>query len=239
MITIGILQCGHAPAALVERHGDYDTMFARLLGDEEFAFRTWAVVDGALPGDIAAADGWLITGSRHAVYEDHPWLAPLEDFLRAAYAAAVPIVGVCFGHQVLAKALGGRVEKFAGGWSVGRTVYARYGHPATRLLAFHQDQVVEIPADATVTGGTPFCPYAFLAYGERAISMQPHPEFSDAYVQDLVSARAEVLPAEQVAAAREQAGAPLDTVAVAEDIRAFYRRALATSARAGADSAAR
>ena len=227
MFTIGILQCGHAPDALRDTHGDYDTMFERLLGNDDFAYRTYAVVDGTLPGNVNAADGWLITGSRFGVYEDHPWIAPLEAFLRAAYAAAVPMVGICFGHQVLAQALGGKVEKFAGGWSLGAVDYtvtdqSVAGQGTTRLLAFHQDQVVAPPPGATVTGSTPFCRYAFLAYGTRAISMQPHPEFTQAYVEDLLTARRELLPETRVQAARARSGEALDASRVAERIKAFF-----------------
>jgi GMP synthase-like glutamine amidotransferase len=75
------------------------------------------------PKDIHDCDGWLITGSRFGAYEDHPFIPPLEDFIRAAYAAHVPVVGICFGHQIIAQAMGGKVEKYAGGWSVGPTEY--------------------------------------------------------------------------------------------------------------------
>ncbi len=242
MFTVGILQCGHAPEALVAAHGDYDTMFERLLGNDDFSYRTYAVVDGTLPESVRAADGWLVTGSRFGVYEDHPWIARLEAFLRAAYAAAVPIVGICFGHQVLAQALGGKVEKFAGGWSLGAVDYTVTGEVGagegrTRLLAFHQDQVVEPPPGATVTGSTPFCRYAFLAYGERAISMQPHPEFTRAYVDDLLTARGDVLPADRVQAARARSGEALDAPRVAAQIRAFFLAARDAPERCG-DAAA-
>ena len=86
-------------------------MMQDMLALSGFAFQTYPVLDGILPPDVLACDGWLITGSRHSAYEDLPWIAPLEGFLRAAYAAKVPIVGVCFGHQILAQALGGKVEK--------------------------------------------------------------------------------------------------------------------------------
>ena len=66
------------------------------------------------PEGIHDADGWLITGSRHGAYEDHPWIPPLEEFIRDAYAAQVPLVGICFGHQIIAQAMGGKVEKYQG-----------------------------------------------------------------------------------------------------------------------------
>ncbi len=114
-MRIGILQTGLAPENLSPAMGDYPDMFARLLDGQGFTFQTWRVVEGEFPADVHAADGWLITGSRHGVYEDHPWIAPLEQFIRDAYAAHVPLVGICFGHQIVAQAMGGRVERFAGG----------------------------------------------------------------------------------------------------------------------------
>ncbi len=87
-MKIGILQAGRTPDELLEQHGDYDAMFRRLLADQGFEFTTYPVLDNVLPADVYAADGWLITGSKFGVYEDHAWIAPLEDFLRAAYASA-------------------------------------------------------------------------------------------------------------------------------------------------------
>ena len=97
-MKIGILQTGHVPAELTERHGEYPAMFEAMLAGNGFTFESWAVVDNDFPASIHSADGWLITGSRHGAYEDHPWIAPLEAFIRAAYAAEVPMAGICFGH---------------------------------------------------------------------------------------------------------------------------------------------
>ncbi len=148
-MRIGILQTGLAPEALAQDMGDYPDMFARLLDGHGFTFQTWKVVDGEFPEDVHAADGWLITGSRHGVYEDHPWIPPLEAFIRDAFAAHVPVVGICFGHQIVAQAMGGKVERYAGGWAVGATEYD-FGDETLRLNAWHRDQVIRAPDGAQV-----------------------------------------------------------------------------------------
>src|SRR5699024_3696885 len=127
-----------------------------------------------------------ITGSRHGVYDKLPWIEGLKDFLRRARAAPVPIIGICFGHQIMAEAFGGRAEKSAKGWGIGVQEYAVHagapgwmaGAPArVTLHALHQDQVTAIPSDAVCLASSPFCEFAMLAYGDRdvpdAISIQP------------------------------------------------------------------
>ncbi len=230
-MKIGILQCGRAPEELVADYGDYNTMFERLLAHDDFSFDTYAVLDNVMPESITAADGWLITGSRFGVYEDHPWIPPLETFLRDAFNAAVPIVGICFGHQILAQALGGKVEKFSGGWSLGPVEYQRSDGQSAAVQAFHQDQVVELPPTATVTGSTPFCEYAFLAYDNRALTMQPHPEFSAAFVQDLLVARGDGLPDSEIKIANDNMGIPLSTEKMATEIRDFFLASQLTEAK--------
>ena len=126
-MKIGILQTGHAPDALIDDTGDYDEMFRDLLGGHGFTFATFAVVDGQFPDSAKDADGWLITGSRHGAYDDLPWIPPLEDLIRDIHARGLPLIGVCFGHQIIAQALGGKVEKFKGGWAIGRTTYDQGG----------------------------------------------------------------------------------------------------------------
>ena len=119
-MLIGILQCGHAPDEVRAQHGDFDAMFATLFQSYDFTFQTWNVVDGDFPAAIDAADGWLISGSKHGAYEDHAFIAPLSELIREIYASARPMVGICFGHQIIAQALGGRVEKVEGGWAICR-----------------------------------------------------------------------------------------------------------------------
>jgi len=224
-MKIGILQTGRSPDELRERHGDYDAMFRRLLGGQGFEFQTWVALDGELPDEVHAADGWLVTGSRFGVYEPHDWIAPLEAFLREAYAQGVPIVGICFGHQILAQALGGTVRKFDGGWSAGVEHYDLHGFAdGAEIIAWHQDQVIEPPPGAQVIGSTPFCRYAALAYDDKALSLQPHPEFTPEFVADLIVARRGVIPPEVGERAGNSLPGELSTAAVANMIGEFFRR---------------
>lgn len=224
-MKIGVLICGRPPEDLSDRFKGYDLMFQDLLAGRGFTFASYAALDGELPASVDACDGWLITGSRFGVYEDHAWIPPLEDFLRRAFAAKIPIVGICFGHQILAQALGGKVEKFDGGWSLGVQSYDMEGLGAdTRIMAWHQDQVIEPPAEARVVGSSAFCKYAALAYGTQAYSVQPHPEFMADYVEALVEARRAILPAERAEAALASLDTPLSTSLIAEKIAQVFKQ---------------
>lgn len=205
-MRIGIIETGRPPEALQGEHGSYPDMFVRLLGREnpEFAFTTFAAIDGEVPSDPKSCDGWLITGSRHGVYERLPWMAKLSELIRSAVAAKVPVVGICFGHQIMADALGGKVEKSDRGWGIGLheyTVKAPAGAPGDvpatiTVPAVHQDQVVALPPGATVVAASDFCPYAAIAYDDTGLSFQGHPEFSEAYQRDLIAARRDtIIPA--------------------------------------------
>lgn len=220
---IGILQTGHAPQEIMQTQGDYDAMFHRLLDGGDFKFTTWNVVDMDFPGSTDAADGWLITGSKHGAYEDHPWIPPLEELIRAIRDAEQPLVGVCFGHQIIAQALGGKVEKFDKGWSVGRTAYS-VGGQTQHLNAWHQDQVVERPDGATVEASSGFCENAVLAYGDKIWTIQPHPEFGPEVVKGLIDHRGPgVMPDPLLDGASAGLDRPTDNAAIAAKMIAVLR----------------
>jgi GMP synthase (glutamine-hydrolysing) len=224
-MKIGILETGYRPESTLAQHGSYADAFIALLDGHGFTYDSWAALEGELPPSIHSADGWLITGSKHGAYDDLPWIKPLEQFIVDAYEGEVPIVGICFGHQILAQALGGRVEKFEGGWSTGRVEYQLDGiGRRVPLYAWHQDQVTELPADATVAGSTDFCRYAALQYGKKAYSLQPHPEFTLDYIKDLLDARRDVIPADVAAQAEQSLHEGLtDSASIAAKIATFFK----------------
>ncbi|ARO13901.1 glutamine amidotransferase, class I [Ketogulonicigenium robustum] len=221
-MKIGILQTGYAPDALQPTHGDFPDLFEGLLAGHDFTFQRWAAVDMQFPAAPTDADGWIITGSRHGVYEDHPFIPVLEEFIRAIQASNRPLVGVCFGHQIIAQALGGKVEKFDGGWRVGRFDYD-FGGETLALNAWHQDQVTGLPPGARRLASGPMCENAALVYGDSIFTVQPHPEFGTAYGHDMIEYRGGALPDEVLARARAAADLPLDDKRLGTRIARFFK----------------
>ena len=224
-MDIGLLRTGGPPGGLAARFGSYEAMVARLLGPG-FALRVYDVQAGRLPARADVHPAFLITGSPAGVYEPLEWIAPLLAFLREAKGQA-KLVGLCFGHQAMAEAFGGRVEKSARGWGVGLQDYelrgraAWMGEPAPGRIAVpasHQDQVVVPPAGAAVLAGSAFTPFGLLAWDD-AISMQFHPEFEPDYSRALIEHRRDRLPDPDAALA--SLDRPDDRALVAGWIRRF------------------
>jgi len=221
-MKIGLLQTGYAPEPLIPA-GDYPDLFQRFLDGYGFEFQVYRVVDMEFPASVSDCDAWLITGSRHGVYEDHPFIPPLEQFIRDALKAGVKVAGVCFGHQIMAKALGGKVEKFKDGWSVGLTDYDFAGTPL-RLNAWHQDQVIDPPEGARTLASSPFCTHAALAYGDTGLSVQPHPEMQSDFIDGLIQHRGKgVVPDDLLNTARARLDHSNDNAAIAAQIAAFFK----------------
>jgi GMP synthase-like glutamine amidotransferase len=220
-MQIGILQTGESPDALRDQ-GDYPDFFETLLAGRGLTFRRFAVLRMDFPATVQDCDGWLITGSRFGAYEDHAFIPPLEDFIRASYAAQVPVVGVCFGHQIIAQAMGGKVEQFKGGWSVGATDYDFDGQKLT-LNAWHRDQVTVKPEAATRIATNPFCENAALLYDDRMLTVQAHPEFRPEFVDGLMRTRGPgLVPDALMAEARKKLDQPLHSATMADRITTFF-----------------
>lgn len=234
-LKIGLLETGLPPKELAH-YGSYPQMFEKLLSaaDTDLSFESWAILSGQMPEDVHACDAWLITGSRFGVYENHDWLEPLIAFAQALHQENVPMIGICFGHQLIAQALGGRVEKSDKGWGVSvhrynlidsddRPHWMQGAGDSFDIQCFHQDQIVQLPATADVLASSEFCPYAMLSYGNQALTFQGHPEFDAQYSQALIECRRELLGEQISEAGAAVVKQPIDSATVARWIVDFLR----------------
>lgn len=232
-----IFEAGLASEIDEPDYGSYPDMTERWLAKAlpEASFHTVSVVSGAPLPEPEAYDGYIVTGSKHGVYDDLPWMAPLSAFLRAARALNKPMFGICFGHQIMAHAFGGTVRKSGKGWGVGVQAYYYPGETPLRdshVLVFHQDQVEDVPEGASVIGGNAFCPNGVLRYDFPALSAQFHPEFETGYVEALTHIlRDDPVPAQIADEALESLGRhAIDSQPMAAYVADFFRTAGQTAA---------
>jgi GMP synthase-like glutamine amidotransferase len=233
MARITIIETGQVPQKYREQHGSFPDMFARMVRAED----PTATVDvvsipngDALP-DPSKLEAVLITGAAAGVYDGLDWIAPLEDFVRTAYANKTPMVGVCFGHQLIAQALGGTVRKSEKGWGIGRHVYQvppGNGVIEDEQLAIacsHQDQVIEPPEGARTILFSQFTPHAGLLYANgTTLSVQPHPEFDAGFAHVCCDLREGQAPDSLVTTAKASLAEPLDNAKLGGAITRFLAR---------------
>ena len=200
-LHLGILQTDSVLAPLQAEHGDYPAMFARLFKEMGAGIMLSIFdVQRSLPHDDSC-DAYLITGSRHSVYDDLPWIRNLAGFVRDALARERKILGVCFGHQLMAHFFGGEVAPAADGWAVGvhrsrvisQPAWMQPAPHAFRLLSSHKDQVQRLPPHAELFATSDFCPLGGFTVGDKVMTVQGHPEFNKAYARELMTLRREML----------------------------------------------
>jgi GMP synthase-like glutamine amidotransferase len=222
---VGLLACDRVPPHLHGVAGDYPDMFRALFAEHAPGVDLvgYDVAAGQVPADPLQRAAWVVSGSRFSVYDDEPWIADVLDFVKAAHGAQVPLVGVCFGHQAVARALGGEVVRAEQGWGVGvheAEVVARRDWmepPAEtlRLIMSHQDQVVRMPEEATVLARSEHCPAWMIAVGETTLGLQGHPEFAAPYAAALLETRTDRIPPPVATAARRSFSRRTDAGVVA------------------------
>ena len=198
-MKIGLLQCDHVMPENRAAFGDYSDFFGTLFHQyaPEIVFRLFDVQQDEYPKDPSQYSGFIGTGSSCSVWEDIPWINQFKRFIRDLYHNGNKFIGICFGHQMIAEALGGGCEKSDRGWGVGVkevTIYQKkdWMNPeqkSCRLIVSHQDQISKLPEDAEVLGGNEHCPHSMIAVGSHFLGIQAHPEFTPAYSRRLMQSR--------------------------------------------------
>lgn len=225
---IAVLMANTDESAFAQAHpGDGEKFRALLQGCRpDWEVTVFSVKNGVFPPEEARFDGWLITGSPASVNDDAAWIGRLLALIRRLVSDGKPLFGACFGHQAIAKALGGTVGANPGGWVMGLVLTAMEGHGIS-LYAAHREQILALPPGAVVLGGNAECPVGSMAIGPRVLTTQYHPEMSAEFVAALVEAFAAKLPEEVIARARASLrGDKADTGWIAERIAKFYEAAV-------------
>lgn len=231
-MKIGILNAYH-----FEKHPNtYQKAYAPMIKDyltkyfNEFEFVEYMVAHDEFPADTKECDGYIVTGSPASCYEDEIWIKDLIQFVQDCHEVKQRMVGICFGHQLIAHALGGKVERSPKGWGIGVHDFAINKHTSwmsgeqksCSLLFFHQDQVVELPKDATLLAQSDFCPIQVYSIEKHVFCFQGHPEFTRDYSKFRIEANKEVIAKETFDEALKNIDDPTDEDVFAAWVKNFF-----------------
>jgi GMP synthase-like glutamine amidotransferase len=233
-MNIALLACDDVSSRFRHIAGGYQDMFDALLRPHmpDLTFTRYDVRQGEIPATPDAHDVYLCTGSRHSVYDALDWIEALKAFVRDIHDTGKTFVGICFGHQVLAQALGGVVTKADQGWGIGvlnmdivqPEPWMQPLQAHCRLQYMHGDQVQHLPAESTLLAVAPHCPVAMFKVGETMLGIEGHPEFPPAYEEALLRIRREHIGAGPVDAALASLSTPTDHDVAASWIANFIRK---------------
>ncbi|HEY4129573.1 MAG TPA: hypothetical protein VGM50_03100 [Gemmatimonadaceae bacterium] len=237
---VGLLACDEVADRFRHIAGGYQEMFERLLSPHmpELRLTRFDVQAGSIPSDPRACDAWITTGSRASAYDDAEWIRVLERFVIQVAESDRPFVGICFGHQVLARTLGAEVKRAAGGWGVGvlpmHVVRAEdWMVPArstVRMQYMHADQATAPPDGAMLLGEAPHCPVAMFQRGPRLLGIEAHPEFPATYARALIEDRRARIGEQVAQDALARVDEPTDSEIVGGWIARLFARGHAISA---------
>ena len=200
-MKIGILQTDSVRPKLIEQFGDYPDMFRSLFSkvDPALTYKIYDVQHGKYPNTFHDCDGYVTTGSKASVYNSEAWIKTLQDYIIQLNKHNKKLLAVCFGHQLVAEAFGGKTEKSPKGWGVGvhtvnihaRKSWMQPERDAFNIVVSHQDQVTQLPDNAELIAGNAFCPNSMFQLGDNILTIQGHPEFSKPYAKTMMQYRAD------------------------------------------------
>ncbi len=227
-MNVGLLQCDHVAERFQPIAGDYPAMFGAVFG-AHFNLLPYDVCNGVWPASVDDCEAYLCTGSRWSVYEDVTWIHDLKAFVRKLHATNKPFIGICFGHQMMAEALGGKVEKSNYGWGVGiqpveiikPEAWMQPAQTTLKLHYMHQDQVTRLPENSVVLGRSEHCPVAAFRIGATMLGIQAHPEFTNEYSATLLTDRIARIGADRVQKARASLVCSTDEAVFAQWVLEF------------------
>ena len=213
-MKVAILECDDVLDKFQPQFGHYRDMIRRMFlrndvaDDGALEFHNFSCRQGQYPEYIDNYDFYITTGSKASVYDDAPWIAQLIDFVRQLDRRGKKLIGICFGHQIIAMARHGMVEKSARGWGIGVAVNRIVATPAwmretqdhLNIIVSHQDQITVLPEDALVIAESDFCPFFMVQWSDHFLSIQGHPEWNRAYAGALINERRALFTTGQMAA---------------------------------------
>lgn len=240
-ISVGLILCDHLDPGPASVAGDYPVLYPAAFAAHGLDIRVYEAAAGALPRDLDECDVWMVSGSRRSAYEDEAWILDVRHLIARIAEAGRPQVGICFGHQLAALALGGDVQRAEVGWGVGGRTFdvtapaewmtAPDGGPVEHftILMSHRDQVTRLPDGAELVATSDYCPVGAYRIDDRLFCVQGHPEFVPGLSEMLMELRRDAIGDDVVdagLASLHPPAPPLDQDVVAGWIAEFYRQAL-------------
>ncbi len=231
-MKIGLLRCDKVLNELLPIAGDYPEAFENIFSAyaRDISLQVYDVLNGEYPDTLDECHGYITTGSKSSVYEKEKWITDLLGFIKSLYTHNIKFVGICFGHQLIAEALGGKCAESENGWGIGvkqvkivkKKTWMQPELESYNLLVSHVDQIVKLPPDNEVLGTNDHCPNSMFTVGDRFLGIQAHPEFTPAYAEALMLSRIDRIGADMVATARESLSMELHIGAITCWIRNFF-----------------
>lgn len=232
-MKIAILQCGEVPKDSESQTGCNTEMIKAMFDGIEgsFEFESFHCQDGCYPDDIDDYDFYITGGSKAGVYEDKEWIQRLIKFVRQLDKKKKKLIGICFGHQIMAMACDGMVEKSEKGWGLGVAANRIVSNPewtsekkdALNLLVSHQDQIINVPDDAKIIAESDFCPFFVVQWNDHFLSTQGHPEWNREYSEILLTRRKGTIPDQLFESARSSLHTKPDNTLFARWVMDFVR----------------